>query len=162
MSGGCTSTAAVPRLLDTVIGHESDAELADILHELRHHRAVDHVHLEPADLDRRRLRVTSADGVDYALALPRGTTLRDGSVLSLDTDGAVVVRAGAPIRLRMRAHTIPAAIRVGFLAGHLHWKCDQDGDTLDVLVDGVTGDYLARVRTLIESGELEVTVPEAT
>ena len=70
------------------------------LHELRHHPTSSMPSSTSTstchDLDRSRLRATSDAGTDYAIVLPRGSTLADGAVLLLEPDRAVVVRAGAP------------------------------------------------------------------
>ncbi|BCI56039.1 urease accessory protein UreE [Mycolicibacterium litorale] len=146
-------------ILDRIVGWAGDEAVADSLHELRHRHAVEYVHLDVHDLDRKRLRVTSDAGTDYAVVLPRDTALADGAVLLLDADRAVVVRAGAPQTLALRALDLPAALRLGFLAGHLHWKTDQHGDTLVVHLEGPESDYIARIADLLARGGVERTPP---
>jgi urease accessory protein len=141
-------TRAGTRILDGIVGWMSDDAVADRLHELRHDQAVEYVHLDAHDLDRTRLRVTSDVGTEYAVILPRGSALADGAVLLLETDRAVVVRAGAPRTLTLRAVDAAAAMRLGFLAGHLHWKVTQRDDVLVVHLDGPESDYLARIADL--------------
>jgi len=145
----------VPHIIDTIIGWSDDASVAARLHELAHRGAVDYVHIDAHDLERKRLRVTSASGVDYAVVLPRHQQLADGAVLVLEHDRAVVVRAGAPQYLRLRANDTSAALRLGFLAGHLHWKVDQRGDTLVVHLDGPPQDCTARIADLLATGQVE-------
>lgn len=144
------------RILDGVVGWTTDEAVAGRLHELRHRHAVEYVHLDPHDLDRRRLRVTSDAGTEYAVALPRDAVLADGAVLLLDDDRAVVVRAGAPQTLSLRAVDTAAALRLGFLAGHLHWKVDQHGDTLVVRLEAPAEDYTARITDLLAGGRVVV------
>lgn len=146
-------------VLDRIVGWAYDDAVADCLHDLRHRHAVEYVHLDVHDLDRRRLRVTSDAGTDYAVVLPRDAALADGAVLLLDADRAVVVRAGAPQTLTLRAADLPAALRLGFLAGHLHWKTDQHGDTLVVHLQGPESDYTARIADLLASGGVERVTP---
>jgi urease accessory protein len=148
-------TATGPRILDGVVGWVSDAAVAARLHELRHRHAVEYVHLDVQDLDRRRLRVTSDAGTDYAVVLPRDAALADGAVLLLEAKRAVVVRAGAPQTMTLRADDVPAALRLGFLAGHLHWKTDQHEGTLVVHLEGPESDYAARIADLLASGRVE-------
>jgi urease accessory protein len=143
------------RVLDGIVGWAADEDVAHRLHELRHHEAVEYLHLDVSDLDRRRLRVTSDAGTDYALVLPRDSVLADGAVLLLETDRAVVVRAGAPRTLTLRATDLAAALRLGFLAGHLHWKADQRDDTLVVHLEGPESDYTSRITELLESQRVE-------
>lgn len=142
-------------VLDRIVGWAGDDAVADGLHDLRHRNAVEYVHLDIHDLDRRRLRVTSDAGRDYAVVLPRDTALADGAVLLLDDDRAVLVRAGAPQSMTLRAADLSAALRLGFLAGHLHWKADQHGDTLVVHLEGPESDYLARIADLLAAGGVE-------
>lgn len=142
------------QILDGIVGWASDEAVAARLHELRHRHAVEYVHLDVGDLDRRRLRVTSDAGRDYAVVLPRDTALADGAVLLLDADRAVVVRAGAPQTMTLRATDLPAALRLGFLAGHLHWKTDQHDEALVVHLQGPESDYLARIAELLAGGRV--------
>jgi len=147
------------QILDGIVGWDNgDADndwVRGQLHELRHQHAVEYVHLDVGDLDRKRLRVTSDAGIDYAVVLPRDSTLADGAVLLLESDRAVVVRAGAPRTLTLRAGDLAAALRLGFLAGHLHWKSDQHSDTLVVHLEGPESDYTARIADLLASGGVE-------
>ncbi len=147
------------RILDGIVGWATDEAVAHQLHELRHHpdleHAVEYLHLDVHDLDRKRLRVTSDAGTDYAIVLPRASALADGAVLLLETDRAVVVRAGAPQTLTLRATDLAAALRLGFLAGHLHWKVNQHDDTLVVHLEGSESDYTPRIAELLESGRIE-------
>jgi urease accessory protein len=143
------------RILDGIVGWAGDDTVDDRLHELRHQQAVEYVHLDIHDLERKRLRVTSDAGTDYAVVLPRDSALADGAVLLLDADRAVVVRAGAPRTVTLRALDLAAALRLGFLAGHLHWKTDQHDDTLVVHLEGDETDYTARIADLLSSGRVE-------
>lgn len=144
-----------PLLVESIAGWVDDPAVATRLHALEQRHAVDYVRLAAADLDRSRLRVTSDAGVDYAVALPRGNGLADGAVLVLEDDRAVVVRAGTARTLTLRAVDVAAALRLGFLAGHLHWKVDQDDDRLLVHVHGAESDYTARIAELLASGRVE-------
>ncbi|WP_432522318.1 urease accessory protein UreE [Kineococcus sp. SYSU DK006] len=147
----------VGRTLTTVLGHER--EFAAQLHALSHRGAVDEVEVAEEDLPRRRLRLTSRAGTTYALSLPRGARLADGSVLRLDGEGAVVVRTRAAGRLRLRPLDPGAALRLGFLAGHLHWVVeladDPDGGDLEVVLQAPVEEYLARLPELLDAGRVE-------
>jgi urease accessory protein len=143
------------RILDGIVGWAGDDTVDDRLHELRHHQAVEYVHLDIHDLERKRLRVTSDAGTDYAVVLPRDSALADGAVLLLEADRAVVVRAGAPRTVTLRALDLAAALRLGFLAGHLHWKTDQHDDILVVHLEGDETYYTARIADLLSSGRVE-------
>ena len=154
-----TTARAGLRILDGIVGWVTDQEVADRLHELRHHtsleHAVEYLHLDVHDLDRKRLRATSDAGTDYAIVLPRDSALADGAVLLLEPDRAVVVRAGAPRTMILRANDIGAALRLGFLVGHLHWKADQRDESVVVHLEGPESDYTSRIVELLESGRVE-------
>jgi urease accessory protein len=143
------------RILDGIVGWAMDEAVADRLHELRRQQAVEYLHLDVHDLDRSRLRATSDAGTDYAIVLPRGSALADGAVLLLEPDRAVVVRSGAPRTMTLRANDVGGALRLGLLAGHLHWKADQRDDTVVVHLEGPESDYTARIVELLESGRVE-------
>ena len=145
-----------PHLLREVVGHEHDPAIAPRLHHLRGHGAVELLHLPTSDLERRRLRATGDGGTDYAVVLPRDQRLRDGAVLHLDEHTAVVVRAGARRVLTFRATDVPSALRLGFLAGHLHWKAAFDGDLVQVPAEGPDADYLNRLDDLVARGAVVV------
>ncbi|WP_299560638.1 urease accessory protein UreE [uncultured Mycolicibacterium sp.] len=145
-----------PRILDGIVGWATEAAVTDALHRLRHTGTVETIHLAAADLQRRRLRVVSDAGTDYAIALPRGSALADGAVLLLEPDRAVLVRAGTPRRMALRSNEIAAAIRLGLVAGHLHWKCDQHGDTLVVHLDGPEEQYRKPIAGLLADGRIEL------
>ena len=154
-----TAARAGLRILDGIVGWVTDRAVADRLHELRHHpdleHAVEYLHLDVHDLDRKRLRATSDAGTDYAIVLPRDSALADGAVLLLEPDRAVVVCAGAPRTMTLRANDIGAALRLGLLAGHLHWKADQRDDAVVVRLEGPESDYTSRIVELLESGRVE-------
>jgi urease accessory protein len=159
VTGAISPAGAHLRILDGIVGWVTDQVVADRLHELRHHphveHAVEYLHLDVHDLGRSRLRATSDAGTDYAIVLPRGSALADGAVLLLEPDRAVVVQSGAPRTLTLRANDVGAALRLGLLAGHLHWKADQRGDTVAVHLEGPESDYTSRIAELLESGRVE-------
>ncbi|MFA5709055.1 urease accessory protein UreE [Mycolicibacterium sp.] len=142
------------RILDGIVGLVTDAAVVDRLHALRGRHAVEYVHVDVRDLDRKRLRVRSDAGTEYAVALPRDHVLVDGAVLLLEPDRAIVVRAGEPQTLSLRATGLSSALRLGFLAGHLHWKTDQHDDTLVIHLEGPESDYTARIEELLNSGQV--------
>jgi urease accessory protein len=159
VTGAISPAGAHLRILDGLVGWVTDQAIADRLHELRHHagleHAVEYLHLDVHDLDRKRLRATSDAGTDYAIVLPRDSALADGAVLLLEPDRAVVVRAGIPRTMTLRANDIGSALRLGFLVGHLHWKADQRDDTVVVHLEGPVSEYTSRIVEMLESGRVE-------
>jgi len=142
--------------LHGIVGDRGDPALADRLHDLAHAGAVEYLFVAEADLGRGRLRAVTDRGTDCAVSLERGEKLFDGAVLALDGTRAVVVRAGAPRELRLVARDDAAALRLGFMAGHLHWRVRFDGADLVVLLDGPAADYTARIAGLIDEGAVTV------
>jgi urease accessory protein len=141
--------------LHGVIGQETDDHLRGRLHHLAHHDAVERLFVPEGDLGRRRFRLATDKGTDCAVSLDRDEVLRDGALLFIDAERAIVVRVGAPQPWRLHATTREAALRLGFSAGHLHWRVRFDGDDLIVLLDGPKADYAARIATLIADGSVE-------
>ncbi|BBE74876.1 urease accessory protein UreE [Oharaeibacter diazotrophicus] len=147
--------------LHGIVGDRRDPALADRLHDLAHADAVEYLFVAEADLGRGRLRAVTDRGTDCAVSLERGETLYDGAVLALGADRAVVVRAGAPRLLRLSARDDAAALRLGFMAGHLHWRVRFDGADLVVLLDGPAADYTARISALIDEGAVSVAADDS-
>jgi urease accessory protein len=144
------------QVLSEVVGHHTDEELHDRLHELDGRGLVVRLVLPTAELGRRRFKATGSDGEEYGVALGRDAVLRDGSVLRLDEAGAVVVEVEEPALLELRATSLEGAVQLGWHAGHLHWRVRMAGDRVDVLLDGPREDYLARIRPWLENGAVEV------
>jgi len=139
-----------------VVGHHSDDALHDLLHELDHDGKVARLRIATKELGRRRFKAVDQDGVEYVVALSRGDELRDGSVLFVSADRAVVVEAEDGETLVLRATSLAGGIQLGWHAGHLHWRVRMDGDSTTVLLDAPREEYLVRIAPWIESGAIEV------
>ena len=142
--------------LTQILGYAAEPELADRLHHVSHHGAVETLHVAPTDLGRRRLRMTTDRGTDCAIAIARDNRLADGAVLYLDEERAIVVRLGEQAWLRVRPVDAAAAVELGYNAGNLHWKVRFDGADLLVARDGPVELYTARLKPLVDSGRIEV------
>lgn len=142
------------RLIDRIVGSRLDPKIADRLHHLDHHHAVDVLAIDGADLARRRLRAITNRGEEIAIALPRDEILFDGAVLILDSDRALVVRVGAERWLRLAPSDRAAALELGYHAGNLHWRVRFEGEDLLVALEGPPEDYLARLGGLSEAGRV--------
>ncbi len=79
-------------ILDRILGQASDPALADRLHDLSHAGQVETLSLSGSDIQRHRLRLASDRGTDCAIRLERHQQLRNGSVLMLDSQRAIVVQ----------------------------------------------------------------------
>jgi urease accessory protein len=139
-----------------ILGNARQPELAERLHRLEHEGRVDRVTLKGADLARHRLRVTTEQGTECAIALPRTEVLEHGSVLALSEERAIVVELEELGWLALEASDAASALRLGFLAGHHHWRVRFDGTVLRVAMDEGPEPYLARVREQLESGQVRL------
>ncbi|WP_181702435.1 urease accessory protein UreE [Chthonobacter albigriseus] len=142
--------------LHGIVGDRRDHALHHRLHHLEHHDAIEFLFVPEADLGRRRLRALTDRGTECAVSLDRDDALYDGAVLFIDDDRAVVVRAGAPRELRLRPQGTEGALKLGFLAGHLHWRVRFEGTDLCVVLDGAAADYTARIAPLLDDGIVTV------
>ena len=134
-----------------LIGHVDDPGLRDRLAELDHHQ-LEWVVVTSADAARRRLRLVTDHGHEVLVALDRGENLRDGAVLHLSVDRAVVVRVAVTDALRVRAGDQRAALRLGHRAGSLHWAVVFD-DSGVLAVQGVErSDIQLRLADLFDEG----------
>ena len=142
--------------VNTPIGNALDARLEPRLHALEHRGLVEYVTVRGADLARKRLRLMTDRGTECALALPRDIRLEHGSVLILEDDWAVVVRLEELPWLVLEAQTRESALRLGFLAGHHHWRAKFDGNRIQVALDQGREFYLDRLRTHLEEGSVSI------
>src|SRR5437763_1106124 len=105
-----------------VLGSRLEAAYSEEIHRLEHRGAVDFVNIPIADLARRRLLAMTRAGEELAIALPRNERLFDGAILLIDTERAIVVRAGTERWMRLDPRSISDAIELGYHAGNLHWR----------------------------------------
>lgn len=142
--------------LNEIVGYLDEPSIERRVHALEHAGAVETVQVGADDLARRRLRLRGDHGSDVAIALPRGAVLRDGAVLYLDEQRALVLRTRPREWLRLRARDAESALQLGFLAGHLHWRVEFDGDCLCVAPDGDASACMARIEARLAPGAVEV------
>lgn len=107
-------------------------------------------------MGRRRFRAQNQFGTFFGVSLPRDGLLEDGAVLLLDSDRAVIVDAEENPELSLRATTIAGGIQPGWHAGHLHWKVRMVDESVAVMLEGPTDEYLDRIRPLLASGAIVV------
>jgi len=140
--------------LHGIIGRSDDAAYAGRLHHVEHHGGIELLFVPPADVGRKRFRLTTDRGTDCAVSLDRDEELVDGALLFLAHDRAIIVRFGEQESWRLRPADQAAALKLGWNAGNLHWRVRFDGDCLVVLLDGPLETYRARIRPLLESREV--------
>jgi len=140
--------------LHGIIGRSDDAAYAGRLHHVEHHGGIELLFVPPADVGRKRFRLTTDRGTDCAVSLDRDEELVDGALLFLAHDRAIIVRFGEQESWRLRPADQASALKLGWNAGNLHWRVRFDGDCLVVLLDGPLETYRARIRPLLESREV--------
>jgi urease accessory protein len=136
-------------LIERVLGSRLEPAFSKRIHELEHRGAIDLLMVPAADVARRRLRATTREGAEVAIALPRDQQLFDGAVLLIEPDRAIVVRVAEERWLRLQPHAIADAIELGYHAGNLHWRVRFEGEALLVALEAPTDDYLARLGALV-------------
>lgn len=146
------------RRIERVLGSRLESKFSEQLHRLEHQGAVDVVNIPAADLARRRLLISTCNGEELAIALPRTEKLFDGAVLLLEDDRAIVVRAATERWLRLEPRSISDALELGYQVGNLHWRVRFGGEVLLVALEGRPEDYTARIENLIAARRVGVTV----
>ena len=141
-------------ILDRILGQASDPSLADQLHDLSHHGRVETLTLSTSDIQRHRLRLASDQGTDCAIRLERHQQLRNGSVLLLDGQRAIVVQMQDPQYLRLCPRDAAAALELGYFAGNMHWQVRFADDQLQIPLHGPEADYLERLAPMLADGRV--------
>jgi urease accessory protein len=144
-----------PIVIEAILGAAADPALAERLHDLRHHGAVETLFVAPQDLPRRRFRSVTDRGTACFIALPRTAELFDGAVLHMEEGRAILLRVGQQEWLRL-APSAGGALELGYLAGNLHWRVRFEGDHLLVARDRPLAEYLARLADLQQAGKVSV------
>ncbi len=137
-----------------LVGVASDENLGERLHALSHAGQVEYVILSRADMGRHRLRVTSDQGTECAIALPRSEKMTNGTVLLLESERAIVVRMEEEDWLNIVAVDNAAALELGYLAGNMHWRVRFDGPILKIALESPEASYLARLAPLLDGGRV--------
>ena len=140
--------------LNDIIGYVTDPELGERLHRLGHEGRIEYLVLSQQDTRRHRLRMTTDQGSDCAVALDRSVHLGDGAILLLDKDRAIVVRMQAERWLTLAPADIAAALELGYNAGNLHWRVRFTGEHIQVSLQGPEEAYLERLAPLMSGGRV--------
>ncbi len=143
------------RLTD-IVGNAADPDIADRLHDIDHDGGVERVRLSRSDLARRRQRLVTDRGTEFALLLDRSASLENGSVLLLEAGRAVPVVLEQPQWLVLRAAHVAGALEIGYFAGNMHWKVRFENDCIWIAQEGPRDTYLKRVAHLLARGDAVV------
>jgi urease accessory protein len=140
--------------LDSILGHATDAALAERLHHLEHDGKVEYILLAGEDTARRRLHVATDRGTDCAIVLARAERLSNGAVLLLERDRAIVVRLKEAEWLALLPRDAAAALELGYFAGNMHWPVRFEGAALKIALHGPVEGYLERLDHLLKDGRI--------
>jgi urease accessory protein len=140
--------------LHGIIGRSDDTAYAGRLHHVEHHGGIELLFVPPSDVGRKRFRLTTDRGTECAVSLDRDEDLVDGALLFLEHDRAVIARFGEQKCWRLKPVGQAAALKLGWNAGNLHWRVRFEADHLVVLLDGPLDSYRARIKPLLEAGEV--------
>jgi len=91
---------------------------------------------------RRRLRLTSDQGVDFLLNLAEVTTLRDGGILLLDNGEGIAVQAAAEPVVDVVCDNTAELVRVAWHLGNRHLPTQLLEDRLRIRQDHVIEEML--------------------
>ena len=141
-------------LLTEIVGQATDNTIDERLHKLSHDDAIEYLVLDRADLSRHRFRVSTDKGTDCAVALPRSQRLSNGTVLLLEAARAVVVRMKEEAWISLQPKDLNAALKLGYLAGNMHWRVRVEGETFRIAVEGEEDAYLSRLARLLDKDEV--------
>ena len=137
-----------------IVGHSNDPAYAQKLHALGHAGKVEYVTISGTDLARKRLRVTTDRGTECAIALPRHVVLEHGAILELSETRAIVVQLEELPWLCFEAGDKGTALRLGFLAGHHHWRVRFEGTQMFVAMDAPADTYTDRLKDELATGRV--------
>jgi len=98
-------------------------------------RRVERVILTSADLAKHRQRVKTDAGREIGISLPHGATLKDGDVLHIDAEVAIVVEQAEEDLLRLLPRTPEEFGLMGYQVGNLHRAAMIDPHGIAVLYD---------------------------
>ena len=137
-----------------VLGYASDPKFSEQLHNLEHHNQVERIILQREDTLRRRLRISSDQGTECLISIPRDQQLSDGAVLLFEESRAIVVRMSEEEWLTLVPIDLAAAVELGYFSGNLHWRVRFEGSNLKVALEGPEKIYLDRLKPFFESGRV--------
>ncbi len=98
-------------------------------------RRVESIVLASGDLARHRQRVKTDAGREVGISLPHGMTLKDGDVLHLDDEVAIVIRQADEDLLRIHPRTPEEFGYMAYQVGNLHRAAMIDPQGIAVLYD---------------------------
>jgi urease accessory protein len=92
---------------------------------------------------RRRIKLTTDDGLDFLLNLEEVATLHDGDLLLLADEGVITVRAAAEPVVDITCKNTAELVRVAWHLGNRHLPTQLLGDRLRIRQDHVIEEMVA-------------------
>lgn len=140
----------------SILGNATDTQYAERLHKLEHKQQLDYVMLSSDDIQRRRLKVVTAQDKHCGIALARDQSLYGGAILCLSQDYALVVRCSDVYWLRCVPVDAAAALELGYFAGNMHWAVRFNAGALEIEIKAQLADYIARLQPFVDSARISV------
>ncbi len=142
--------------INQVLGHSHDSNLSSQLHDLSHHKKVEYIVLDHANLQRRRFRAQTDQGTDCAVTISRENKLSNGAVLLLEEDRAIVVKMAEDQWLSIRPKDVSTAIELGYFAGNMHWRVKFEHERLDIALESPKEIYLERLKDFLDQNKITI------
>lgn len=98
-------------------------------------RSIERVVLTSGDLSKHRQRVKTDTGREIGVSLPHGTVLKDGDILHVDAELAIVIEQAEEDLLRLLPRTAEEFGLMGYQVGNLHRAAMIDPHGIAVLYD---------------------------
>jgi urease accessory protein len=98
-------------------------------------RRIERVVLASGDLAKHRQRVKTDQGRELGISLPHGVTLKDGDLLHLDGELAIVIEQAEEDLLRLLPRSAEEFGQMGYQVGNLHRAAMIDHHGIAVLYD---------------------------
>jgi urease accessory protein len=98
-------------------------------------RRIERVVLNSGELAKHRQRVKTDAGREVGISLSHGTTLKDGDVLHVDSELAIVIEQAEEDLLRLLPRTPEEFGLLGYQVGNLHRAAMIDHHGISVLYD---------------------------
>jgi urease accessory protein UreE len=109
-------------------------------------RRLERVVLTSGDLAKARQRVTTSGGREIGISLPHGVALKDGDVLHLDAEVAIVVEQADEDLLWLQPKSPEEFGFLGYQVGNLHRAAMINHHGIAVLYDKAMEALAARLR----------------
>jgi len=102
----------------------------------------DTITLDEAGRNRRRIQLTSDNGLSFTLDLPEARLLRQGDGLLLDNGDVIEVHAAPEALMEVRAQNAEHLLKLAWQIGNRHLAAQIEGDVIRLRSDPVIKEML--------------------